>query len=690
MLSRSSRAPTLREIALFSWVLVACALARLGAQTDAASRTPRLELTVDSRIRPGDDFFAYANGAWLEATAIPQGRNAWSVREEIEGETRARIARLLDDARSAAPGSFARKAADFRAAWLNDSAVEARGAVPLKLLLDSIDAVTDRAALTRLLGRGMRADVDPLNWGVYESTSLIGLSVEKGNHGERTYLAFLLQGGLGLPDRAQYLSAEQSMQALRARYRDYIAAVVGFEGFDRTDQRAERVLALETAIAATHATREQSASDLNADNLWSRDDFARRAPGIDWSAFFAAAGLERQQSFVVWQPTAITGVAGLIASQPLDVWKDYLRFHVADGLVEVLPRVVAERAAALRASLPGRPAAVTRADRAITVTHAKMSDAVGRMYAERYFPPEQKARVQRIVGNVFDAFVKRVERSTWMSPATKLLALAKLKQLYVGIGYPEQWQDYTDLAIDPADAIGNLQRVAVSDYRRMLARLGAPVDDKEWWIGPHTVGAILVFQQNAYDFSAALLQPPKYDATASDAASYGAIGAIIGHDVSHFVDALGAAYDVGGAARHWWTGADSARFQQLAEPLVRQFAGYHPFPDASIDGRLTETENIADLAGLAAAFDAYRATLGARAADRSYVRAQDREFFIGWAQGWRTKMNDAAMRSQLTSDHAPAMYRVDTVRNLDAWYDAFDVISGQRLFLDPKARVRIW
>jgi predicted metalloendopeptidase len=298
--------------------------------------------------------------------------------------------------------------------------------------------------------------------------------------------------------------------------------------------------------------------------------------------------------------------------------------------------------------------------------------------------------VRRIVDNVTAAFIKRVEAATWMSPATRTLALAKLKTLYVGIGFPERWQDYSDLVIDPHDAVGNLRRVADRNYRHALGRLGQPVDMKEWWIAPQTVGAVLVFQQNAYDFSAALLQAPKFDATASDAASYGAIGAIIGHDVSHFVDVLGAEYGVDGAMHRWWTAEDSSRFQSLVLPLAEQFSSYRPFPDATINGKLTQTENIADLAGLAAAFDAYRRTLGKRAMDRSYVRQQDREFFIGFAQSWRTKMGDIAMREQLSSDHAPEMYRVFTVRNLDAWYDAFDVLPGQRLFLEPGERVRVW
>ncbi|HSQ05757.1 MAG TPA: M13 family metallopeptidase [Burkholderiales bacterium] len=451
-------------------------------------------------------------------------------------------------------------------------------------------------------------------------------------------------------------------------------------GFEHADQRADAVLALETAIAQTQATREASANDHNADTIWTRADFARQAPGMDWSAFFAAAGLAKQGAFVPWQPTAVKGVAALVASQPLETWKDYLRVRALDAYADVSPSEFARD-----------PQAMPRAQRARNMTQVAMSDAIGRMYAERYFPAEQKARVQTIVSNVVAAFTKRVEAVTWMSPRTKALALEKLKTLYVGIGYPEHWPDYSDLTVDPTDAVGNLRRVGDRNYRRALALLGTPVDMTQWWIAPQTVGAVLVFQQNAYDFSAPLLQPTKFDPAASDAANYGAIGAIIGHDVIHYVDVLGAEYEVDGRMRHWWAPEDMQRFQGAAEPLVNQFGGYRPFPDVAINGKLSLTENVADLGGLAAAFDAYRHTLGNRAGDKDFVRQSDREFFIAFAQSWRSKLTDAAMRTQAaTSDHAPEAFRVATVRNFDAWYDAFDVRPGQRLYLEPSARVRIW
>jgi len=673
----------------------ACGLASaVPAQVASDSAAPALEDAVDADTEPGDDFFLYANGGWLKATEIPAGKGLWGARSEIAQRTRQQVAKLLDDANAAPAGSDARKVADFRAAYLNEAAIEARGIAPLKPLLGRIDRIRDKAGLTRLLGSELRADVDPMNLGVYNSSHILGLAVQAGNHGEKDHVAYLLQGGLGLPEREHYLNADPRMQALRVQYQAAIGHTLARLGLDlgspasKTASRAAAVMALETAIARSHATSEASANEHNADTLWTRADFAREAPGMDWSAFFAAAGLAKQPAFVAWQPTALKGAAELVASQRLQAWKDYLRIRVIARYAEVLPRAV--DAMPLRGVAAGSDQPGSRAQRALEATQSAMSDAIGKMYTERHFPPAYKARLQVIVANVVAAFTQRVEAAAWMSPGAKTTALAKLKSLYFGVGYPDRWQDYSNLAVDPADALGNLRRIAQRNYNQAVARLGQPVDQTEWCIAPQWPGAILTFHQNAYNFAAALLQVPKFDPSASDAVNYGAIGAIVGHEVSHFVDTLGADYAADGRLSRWWTDDDMTRYEAATEPLVRQFSGYRPFPDAAVDGKLALTENLADLGGLLAAFDAYRSTLGSKANDQQYVRQQDRQFFISFARGWRAKYRDDALRTQAASDHAPENYRVSTVRNVDAWYDAFDVKPGQRLYLEPKERVRIW
>lgn len=639
---------------------------------------------VDTTITPGDDFFGYANGAWLKAAVIPADRDRWTVRDEIRARTNRQVVQMLDEARRAAPGSLARKVADFRAAWLNRAAIEQKGLAPLQPMLARIDSAQDRLALTRLLGSTMHADVDPLNLGVYASSSVLGLSVEHSIHGEKGYTAFLVQGGLGLGDRSRYLDADSGAVERLNRYRDYVTSLFMFARLDHAAERAESVLALERALAETQATLAASAVDRNADNQWSRADFAREAPGMDWDAYFEAAGLGQQQMIVAWQPSAVRGVAQLVASQPIETWKNYLRFHLIDHYAEVLPRSYAEAAADLRGDNR------TAEQRALDATELLLADAIGELYARRWFSPGQKARVEGIVAHVAAAFRAHVARARWLSPASRETALTKLDRLYVGVGYPDRWEDWSDLVIETDDAIGNVQRIEDRDYRRALDRLHQPYDPHEWVLTPRVPGAVLVFQQNAYTFSAALLQPPKFDSTASDAEAYGAIGAIIAHDISHFVDVLGVNYEPNGRMHRWWTDTDSARFEAAAEPIVRQFSGYEPLPGLRVDGRLTRTENVADLAGLTAAFEAYRASLGARASDSRVIRREDRAFFIAFAQAFGAKLSETALRAQLVTDHAPDQYRMDTVRNLDAWYDAFDVGPGQRLYLEPSARVHIW
>jgi putative endopeptidase len=381
-----------------------------------------------------------------------------------------------------------------------------------------------------------------------------------------------------------------------------------------------------------------------------------------------------------------------VGSHSLAVWRDYLRFHVIDRYAEVLPQRFAQQSSQMRRVLEGDTLIrSSREQRALDATNNTLPDAVGHLYADRYFPPETKAKVQTIAANVIDAFAKRLEAVQWMAPATKTEALSKLRTLYFGVGYPETWPDMSGLWIDANDPIGNLQRASDWSYRNALANLEKLADRRAWVMAPQTVGAYSIPPQNAYNFAAALLQAPKFDATASDAANYGALGAIFGHEISHFVDRLGADYDAEGRMHHWWTDADETQFAAHAEPLVSQFSGYHPFPDIAINGKLTLSENVADLGGLAAAFDAYRHTLGSRVNDKDFVRQQDRLFFVAFARAWRVKIRDDAMRTQVSSnDHAPEPYRVLTVRNIDAWYDAFDVIPGQQLYLQPSARVRIW
>jgi endothelin-converting enzyme/putative endopeptidase len=416
-------------------------------------------------------------------------------------------------------------------------------------------------------------------------------------------------------------------------------------------------------------------------------DFAAKAPGMDWRAFFRAAGLGKQNKFIVYHPTAITGSAALVNEMPLQAWKDFLAFHTVNHFGSYLPKAfVDQRFEFYGRTLNGTPQLSPRWKRGLGAVNNAVPDAAGKMYVERYFPAEAKARLQTMVANIVDAFRKRVDALEWMAPSTRKEALAKLDVLYVGVGYPDKWTSYEGLEIKPDDAMGNALRAEKFHYRQQLAKLGKKVDSKEWCMPPHIVNAVNMPMQNALNFPAAILQPPFFDMKASDAHNYGAIGSVIGHEISHSFDDTGAQFDSKGRLRDWWTKEDGEHFKQAAAKLVAQYDAYEAFPDLKLNGTLTLSENLADLAGLAAALDAYHASLGGKA-----TVAQDREFFSGFASSWANKARDASLRNQVMTDgHSPAKWRTYTVRNLDSWYQAYDVKPGQKLYLAPDQRVRVW
>jgi putative endopeptidase len=639
-------------------------------------------LGVSASVKPGDDFFAFANDEWLKTTQIPGGKTRWSDRNQIEIATKQQLIALAVAADLSQPGSYQRQVADFYAAYMNIESIEAKGIAPLKPLLQRVDGLRSKFALARLLGNQLRADADPFNFGVYQSPHLFGIAVEHGVHGETTPFAYLMQGGLGDQDRDLYLNPAAEKQASRKSYQEYMAHQLQLAGFDRASQRAQQVMALETAIARAHQTAEQSAKNQDPKDHWTIAEFSKHAPGLDWPAFFAAAGLSNSTDLVAFQPSTIIAEAALVQSFSLDTWKNYLRFHLIAENADILPAAYAKRAPAQQDP---------RENRAIDAANQALPDALGQMYVAKYFPPSTKDRVRTILANVMDAFEKRIAMAQWLTPETRAYSLTKLKSIYFGVGYPEKWTSYATLHIDAHDAFGNQQRAAQWLYKKQLAKLGHPNDPQEWVISPQMVAGTYNPLQNNYNFSAAVLQPPKFDPAGSTAANYGAIGYVLGHELSHFVDTLGAETDSRGAMTRWWTAEDMTHYDAVTAPLVDQFAGYHAFADLPVNGKSTLSENVADLAGLNSAFDAYRSTLGGKREDKEYVRQQDQLFFIGYARAWRVKMTDSAVRDLVASDiHAPQTFRVATVRNMDAWYDAFNVVPGQRYYLEPAARVHVW
>jgi putative endopeptidase len=675
--------------------LIAFGTIPAGSQAAAPSESASKSIDVaamDKSVAPGDDFYTYVNGAWLKATTIPPDKASYGVFTILSDETRKHTVALIQEAATqASQNQDARKIGDFYASFMDEAAIEAKGIAPLKPQLDTIAAIADRRALAQAIGGSLRADVDALNNTNFYTGHLLGVWVTQGLEDPEHSYPYLLQGGLGMPDRDYYLSKSPKMAELRKQYQAHVAAMLKLAGLSDAQARAERIFALETKIADVHATRVES-EDVHSAQSWKKEELATKAPGLDWPTLLEAAHLNDVPVFIIWQPKAVTGLSALVAKEPLDAWKDWLTFHTIEHAASFLPKAFVEEYFAFHGkALNGIPKLRARWERGVDLTSTALGELVGKLYVARYFPPEVKAKVKLMVDDLKKAFGDRIEGLTWMSPATKAKAKQKLATLIVGVGYPDHWQDYTALQIVKGEALGNMQRAELFAYQHQLAKLHHPVDRREWWMTPQTVNAVNLPLQNALNFPAAILQPPFFDPAADAAHNYGAIGAIIGHEISHSFDDQGSQFDAQGRMRDWWTKQDFEHFKAAGEALVKQYVAYRPFPDLAVNGQQTLSENIADLAGLAAAFDAYHLSLHGKPDVVRDGFTGDQRFFISFGQSWRSKIREAALRNRIATDgHAPPQYRADTVRNVDPWYAAFSVTPKQKMYLAPKDRVRIW
>jgi predicted metalloendopeptidase len=668
------------------------------AGTDTVEVTPGTGLgimlaSMDTTVKPGDDFYTFANGGWMKATEIPADRSNvggfWIADQQTEKNLEALIAELEKSEPEA--GSNAALVKTYYDAFLDTAAIDKLGMTPVEDDLRKIAAIKDKRELALALGSTIRADVDPLNATDMTTENLFGVFVSQAL-AEPEVMPYLLQGGLGMPEREYYLSADPEMRAHQTAYRKYIADMLTAAGVPDAAAKAARIYDLEVKIARAHATREESDDWSKSKEVWTADQFATKAPGLDWVTFFDAAQLGSQTKFNAFHAGAIPKLAALVGSEPLDAWKDWLTFHQINKNAAVLPAKIdtlffAFNGTALTGQEQNRP----RAKRAITAVNTSIGDALGKLYVDKYFPASAKAQIQDMVGNIKSAFGRRIEALEWMAPATKAEAIKKAEGMEVGVGYPDTWADYAGIEIAPGTAYANKQAAEQLRYRQQLAKIGKPLDRREWWMNAQLVNAVNLPVQNAMNFPAAILQRPFFDPTADPAFNYGAIGGVIGHEISHSFDDAGAAFDSTGVMRNWWTPEDFKVFQGNGKALSDQYDTYEGLPGLHVNGNLTLGENIADLAGLAAAYDAYHASLGGKEAPVIDGYTGDQRFFIAYAQAWATKMRDAALRQRIATDgHAPGNFRALTVRNLDAWYKAFDVKEGDKLYLAPEKRVRIW
>jgi putative endopeptidase len=676
--------------------LAACNKSATPNATQAAKGTESgIELAaIDKSVSPGDDFNKYANGAWEKAAEIPADKSNVSVFSIINDRAQERKAELIDGIVKSNPaaGSDDARIANFYKAYMDTGAIEKRGLTPIKPDLDRIQAIADKGALAEAIGRSLRADEDPLNATNLHTENLFGIFVTQAFSDPTKTVPYILQGGLGLPDRDYYVSSDPAMVKLRGAYTPYVAKILTLAGFPNAQARAQKIVALETKLAQAHETLETTQDVTKANNPWKRADFDKKAPGVDWGRLLGAAQLGNQQDFVVWQPATVTRTAALIGSEPLDVWKDWLAFHRINQMTEVLPKAFDDANFAFYGTeINGTPQQQPRNKRAFNALDTWLGDAVGKRYVDKYFPASSKADIDGMVTNIKAALEKRIDALAWMAPATKAEAKKKVQTMVVGIGYPNKWRDYGSLDVRADDAFGNMDRAKLANYQNQLAKIGQAPDRNEWWLEPQIVNAQNQPLQNSLNFPAAILDKGFYDPAADPAANYGAIGSVIGHEISHSFDNLGATVDSSGKLRNWWTPEDLAHFKEAGAALAAQYDAYEALPGLHLNGTQELGENIADVAGLAAAYDAWKASLNGKPSPVIDGLTGDQRFFLAYAQSHRGKLRDAALRARIATDvHAPGPWRVQTVRNIDAWYPAFNVKPGQKLYLAPGKRITVW
>jgi putative endopeptidase len=646
---------------------------------------------MNNSIKPGNDFYRYANGGWLKANTIPVGKASYDTRAMLAEKTSQQVRDLIQNAASAhAPkGSDVQKIGDYYASFLDESNIEASGLSPLADEMVRIAAMTDKTSLSAYLGTTLNSEVEGLT---ANADHIFGIWINQGFEDSEHNLPHIWQGGLGLPDRDDYLDSSPKLAELRNQYQAHIKAVLKLTGDADPENKAARILSLEVRIAQAFAPNSDAADVFKQNNLWKRADFDAKAQGLDWDAYFQSAGLAEQRNFIVWQPSAVIGVSALVRDESIDVWKDYLRFHLLEHYASVLPKAVAaEHFAFYRTILSGAQQMPDRSKEAIAATNGALGQAVGQLYTQRYFRPEAKVKAQAMVSDLITAYRGRISNLTWMSPLTKQKALAKLAAVQVSVGYPDMWIDYSSLDVARGDAFGNMRRAEAFNRLRNLAKLKQPVDPIEWPINPQVPGAVIMFSPNAEFFSAAILQPPYFDGDGDSASNYGSAGAGMAHEITHSFDELGNIYDAHGRLGDWWTAEDRTRYHETAEKLVEQFNRYCPFPDLCINGKQVLSENIADLAGLLVAHDAYMLSLKGKSDVTIGGLNGEQRFFLAFAKRWRKLQTETALRQQLKTDtHSPGEYRSDTVRNVDGWYEIYKVAPGDKLYLKPEDRARIW
>jgi putative endopeptidase len=686
----------------FSFVVVmaAASASGLNAQSDPARPLYGAwgydAAGADLKTRPGDDFFRYANGTWLDRTQIPADKPGYSLRSAMSDRTEERLHDLMETTAknpSHQPADVEGKIGAFYKAFMDETRVNALGSKPLDPELSVVRAARSRETLAALMGRGASG---------FEG-SLFNFYIDVDLKDPKHYAVYVYQGGLGLPDRDYYLKPEFATP--KAKYQAYVARLLELVAWPEAADRARDVVAFETKVAEASWTKTQQRDPVATYNPMTPDHLQRFARGLAWKDLLANAGLAKVSRLIVAEKSAFPKLTALYAATPLETLQAWQAFHIADNAAPFLSQPFTDAHFELHnKTLAGQSEQKVRWKRAVLAvaggdffggdrfgTFGTMGWAVGRIYSAKYFPPEAKKQIEDLVANLKAANRVRLEKLDWMSPPTKAEALKKLDTYTIKVGHPDHPRDYSTLVITDDDLMGDVRRAGAADWAFLTGRLFGPVDRSEWFMTPQTNDA---YNGSLRDivFPAGILQPPIFDPHADPAINYGAIGGIIGHELIHGFDDQGRKIDADGALRDWWTKEDAKRFEARAKVLGLQYSQFEPVPGVHVNGELTMGENIADLGGLTLALDAYHASLGGKPAPVIDGLTGDQRVMLGWAQAWRGKSREDALRQQAVSDpHSARPFRVNgVVRNLDAWYAAFDVKSGERLYIAPEERVRIW
>jgi predicted metalloendopeptidase len=642
----------------------------------------------DATVRLQDDFYRYVNGTWLKNTEIPSDKSSWGAFYELRENTLPQLRGIIEAAAkdmSKKPGSEAQQIGDLYVSFMDEQKLEADGLKPLAPLFAKVNALKDKKQIPALIAYFNEIGV----------TAPYDLSVHQDNKDSTKYVVDFSQSGLGLPDRDYYLKDDDAkLKEARTKYQAHIQKMLTMSGDKDAARKAKEIVALETELAKVQWTKVALRDPVKAYNKESLPELGKLTPGYDWKPYLSGAGLNGKLTYViVGQPSYLTAFSNILKKTPLATWKDYFTWHALSSNASYLSKNYAdENFAFYGTALNGIPEQQPRWKRAVNLEQRAIGEGVGKLYVAQYFPPENKVRMEKLVANLLEAYHQSIDKLDWMGPDTKKEAQAKLASFMPKIGYPSKWRDYSSLKIAKDDLIGNVERANEFEYWRNINKLGQPIDRTEWDMTPQTVNAYYNPEMNEIVFPAAILQPPFFNVQADDAANYGGIGAVIGHEISHGFDDQGAQYDGNGNLRDWWTKEDHEKFAAKTAALVKQYSAYSPLPGYNVNGELTLGENIADNSGLAIAYKAYKLSLGGKEAPVIDGLTGDQRFYLGWAQVWRAKTRDNAVIVQIKTDpHSPPEFRGNgTVKNQPGFYGAFDVKQGDKMYLPPDQRVIMW